>query len=120
MLVYFQYLDKNPGWVTDDNGYEEFPEDFQACGQLVDRPYVGASRESYLYYFLLCCVRLCDVINCDVRYTVMILFVICQLMCMTDPWAHMSFMHSILSLKLGVTNIKQTIRFIKIRVLYIV
>ena len=24
-------------------------------------------------------------------------------MCVTDPWAHMSFMHSILSLKLGVT-----------------
>ena len=25
-------------------------------------------------------------------------------MCVTDPWAHMSFMHSILSLKLGVTT----------------
>jgi len=24
-------------------------------------------------------------------------------MCVTDPWAHMSFMHSILSLKLDVT-----------------
>jgi len=33
----------------------------------------------------------------------MILYVICRLMCVTDPWAHMSFMHSILSLKLGVT-----------------
>ena len=42
MLVYFLYLDKNPGWVTDDNVYEEFLED-QACGQPVDRPYVGAS-----------------------------------------------------------------------------
>ena len=27
-LVYFLYLDKNPRWVTDDNGYEDFPEDF--------------------------------------------------------------------------------------------
>ena len=33
----------------------------------------------------------------------MILFIICQLMCVTDPWAHMSLVHSILSLKLGVT-----------------
>ena len=51
MLVYFQYLDKNPGWVTDDNMYEEFPKDFQACGQLVDRPYDGVPRESYLFIF---------------------------------------------------------------------
>ena len=27
-LFNFQYLDKNPGWVTDDNGYKEFPEDY--------------------------------------------------------------------------------------------
>ena len=33
----------------------------------------------------------------------MILYVICQLVCVIDPWAHMSFVHSILSLKLGVT-----------------
>ena len=26
MLFYFLYLDKNLGWVTDDNVYEEFPE----------------------------------------------------------------------------------------------
>ena len=39
----------------------------------------------------------------DVRDTVMILYVICQLMCVTNPWAHTSFVHSILSLKLGVT-----------------
>ena len=39
----------------------------------------------------------------DVRDTVMILYVICQLVCVIDPWAHMSFVHSILSLKLGVT-----------------
>ena len=32
-------------------------------------------------------------------------------MCVTDPWAHMSFMHSILSLKLGVT-IAHTIPFL--------
>ena len=33
----------------------------------------------------------------------MILYVICQLVCVIDSWAHMSFVHSILSLKLGVT-----------------
>ena len=27
-LVYFYYLDKNPGWVTDDYGYDDFPEDY--------------------------------------------------------------------------------------------
>ena len=34
----------------------------------------------------------------------MILYIICQLVCVTDPWAHMSLVHSILSLKLGVTQ----------------
>ena len=34
---------------------------------------------------------------------VMIHYVICQLICVTDPWTHTSFVHSILSLKLGVT-----------------
>ena len=60
-------------------------------------------RESCLLFSVVC-VRLSYVINCDVRYTVMILFIICQLVCVTDPWAHMSLVHSILSLKLGVTN----------------
>ena len=27
-------------------------------------------------------------------------------MCVTDPWAHMSFVHSILFLKLGVTGVE--------------
>ena len=40
----------------------------------------------------------------DVRDTVMILYVICQLVCVIDPWAHTSFVHSILSLKLDVTT----------------
>ena len=26
-------------------------------------------------------------------------------MCVTDPWAHMNLVHSILSLKLGVTTV---------------
>ena len=43
----------------------------------------------------------------DVRDTVMILYVICQLVCVIDPWAHTSFVHSILSLKLGVTVCQQ-------------
>ena len=85
MLVYFQYLDKNSGWVTDDNGYEEFSEDYLAYGQPVDHPCVGASTRELSFYFLLCGVRLCDVINRDVRYTMMILLIICWLMCVTDP-----------------------------------
>ena len=48
-------------------------------------PVLELPRESYFLLFSLCCVRLCDGINRDVRYTVMILFVICQLMCVTDP-----------------------------------
>jgi hypothetical protein len=24
MLIYFYYLDKNPGWITDYDGYAEF------------------------------------------------------------------------------------------------
>ena len=59
-------------------------------------------HERVNFYFLLCCVRLSYVINRDVRYTVMILFIICQLVCVTDLWVHMSFVLSILSLKLGV------------------
>ena len=58
MLVYFLYLDKNPGWVTDDNGYEEFPEDFQACGQPVDLPCDEAHESLLSFYFPLCDVRL--------------------------------------------------------------
>ena len=36
MLVYFYYLDKNSGWVTNGNGYEDFSEDYQTCGSPVD------------------------------------------------------------------------------------
>ena len=88
----------------DDNVYEEFLEYYSACGQPVDRPCVGASTRELSFYFSLCCVRLCYGINRDVRYTMMILLIICQLVCVTDRWAHMSFVHSILSLKLGVAN----------------
>ena len=34
----------------------------------------------------------------------MILYVICQFVCVIDPWTYTSFVHSILSLKLGVTE----------------
>jgi hypothetical protein len=27
-LVIISFLDKNPGWVIDDNFYEDFPEDY--------------------------------------------------------------------------------------------
>jgi len=37
----------------------------------------------------------------------MILYMICQLVCVTDSWAHMSLVHSILSLKLGVIARRQ-------------
>ena len=36
----------------------------------------------------------------------MILYMICRLVCVTVSWAHMSIVHSILSLKLGVTLYK--------------
>ena len=62
-------------------------------------------HERVIFFYLpLCYVSQCDAIIRYVRYTVMILFIICQLMCVTDPWAHMSLVHSILSLKLGVTQ----------------
>ena len=38
MLVYFYYLDKNPGWVTDDNVYEDYPEDYLTCASPIDIP----------------------------------------------------------------------------------
>ena len=28
LFVYFHYLDKNPRWVTDGYGYDDFPEDY--------------------------------------------------------------------------------------------
>ena len=41
----------------------------------------------------------------DLMYEhLMIHYVICQLVCVIDSWAHTSFVHSILSLKLGVTT----------------
>ena len=33
MLIYFYYLDKNPRWVTDGYGNDDFPEDYETCGQ---------------------------------------------------------------------------------------
>ena len=38
MLVYFHYLDKNSGWVTDYGGYDNFPEDYKTCGSPINRP----------------------------------------------------------------------------------
>ena len=48
MLVYFYYLDKNHGWVTDYDGYAEFPKDYLTCDQPVDRScgYEGAMELS--------------------------------------------------------------------------
>ena len=49
MLVYFYYLDKNHGWVTDYDGYAEFPKDYYlTCDQPVDHScgYKGAMELS--------------------------------------------------------------------------
>ena len=62
-----------------------------------------STRESYLLFFAVMCKTKLSYYR-DVRYTVMILFIICQLVCVTDPRAHMSLVHSILFLKLGVTK----------------
>ena len=51
MLVYFHYLDKNPGWVTDGFGYDDFPEDYKTCGQPVDVPMKWSFRKRSFYYF---------------------------------------------------------------------
>ena len=69
MLVYFYYLDKNPGWVTDGYGYDDFPKDFQTYGQPVDVPMKLSFRErSFRYTSAISrlCLSIRDVINtCD-------------------------------------------------------
>jgi hypothetical protein len=51
MLVYFSYLDKNPGWVTDgaNSDYFYFSEDYYTCSQLVNVPVFGATTR-VLYF----------------------------------------------------------------------
>ena len=49
LFIFFTWI-KNPGWVTDDNGYEDFPEDYQACGQPVDLP-CDDGHESLLSFY---------------------------------------------------------------------
>ena len=52
---------------------------------------VMESHERVIFLYIpLCDIRLSYFIDLDVRDTVMILYVICQLVCVTDPWAHMS------------------------------
>ena len=49
MLVYFHYLDKNPGWVTYGSGYDDYLEDYQTCDSPVDVPVeFGGSRGEQL------------------------------------------------------------------------
>ena len=50
MLVYFHYLDKNPGWVTDGYGNDDFPEEYWTCGQPVDVPMIWSFRERFFRY----------------------------------------------------------------------
>ena len=56
MLVYFLYLDKNPGWVIDDNVYEEFLRIIRLVVNQLTVPVLDLPRESY---FLLFSVVLC-------------------------------------------------------------
>ena len=49
MLCIFHCLDKNLGWITDGNGYEDFTEDYQTCGLPGDVPVeFGGSRGEQL------------------------------------------------------------------------
>ena len=70
MLVYFHYLDKNPGWVTDGYVNDDFPEDYQTCGQPVDIPILWSFYERVIFILPLYLCEGChinrDVINtCD-------------------------------------------------------
>ena len=67
-------------------------------------PVMMATRVYYLFINSAVMYKTKFYYNSDVCDTVMILYVICQLVCVIDSWAHTSFVHSILSLKLGVTN----------------
>ena len=83
-LVYFYYLDKNPRWVTDGYGNDDFPEDYSTCGQPVDVPVIWSFRERFIFILPL---YLCeDYVLLFVMWyiLVMILFIIYRLMCVTD------------------------------------
>jgi len=43
-LVSIFLFGQNPGWVTDDSYYEEFPEDFYVGDPPVGRPCVGTAK----------------------------------------------------------------------------
>ena len=97
-LVYFHYLDKNPEWVIDGYGNDDFPEDYYTCGQPVDVP----REKSFLYTSAIFMWRLCliirDVINtCDDTIHNLSAYV-----CDWSLGTH-KILHPILSLKLGVT-----------------
>jgi hypothetical protein len=66
-------------------------------------PVLEVPRSRVIFYFPLVLYKTKWCIKRDVRYTVMILSVICRLMCAMVPGAHIRFMHSILSLKWSVT-----------------
>jgi hypothetical protein len=80
-----------------------FPWRLLGLGQLVALP-CGAETpfESCYLLFRLLCWELRDVISWCM-YTVMILLLVCRLMCVTIPEAHIRCMHSILSFNWSVT-----------------
>ena len=64
-------------------------------------PVLELPRESYLLFAaVLCKIMLWYYSWCKIHRDDT--FVIYQFVCVTDPWAHMSFVHYIISLKLGV------------------
>ena len=66
-------------------------------------PVMTAMRVLLFFYYSTVMYKTKFYYNSDVWDTVMILYVICQLVCAIDSWAHTSYVNSILSLKLGVT-----------------
>ena len=62
MLFLFSLFGKNPGWVTDCYGNNDFSEDY-FCGQLVDIPVLQNFREGVIFIFPLYLCEDCDIIR---------------------------------------------------------
>ena len=63
LFLYF-FLNKNPGWVTDDNCcYEDFLKDYYVGVPPVGRPYAGATKlELDMCFISACCHTLIFVV----------------------------------------------------------
>ena len=104
MLVYFHYLDKNPGWITNCYSNDDFSWGLIVLWSTSWHPCaMELLWESYLYTSAIFMWRLCDnirdVINtCDDTFHNLSAYV-----CDWSLGAH-KIMHPILFLKLGVTQ----------------